>query len=173
MPDKASQKEQNDRLMVFTYDGDIYEDDSVRQELGILLSDKHEWALPLTEPAGVYSLLDVGKQPMKTRSVFLFRQDPPSIKDDTDTFGDHIYANALPWVYSQGERGKWGKQKHILARAFDQFKYLAFLVLTVAVCGVGWMSLNNSKELELARIAAEVERAAQVATTTQETAHVP
>ena len=41
----------NDDLFVMTHDGDIYHDDKVRQEMGLLISDRNRWALPITPAA--------------------------------------------------------------------------------------------------------------------------
>ena len=138
-----TQRKPNDDLLIMTHDGDIYLDQNVRQEMGYLLSDVNQWALPLPRPSGYYTFSRPHQQPTKEKSVFIYRSDPPSPGSYEDSA--MLMNRGLDAVHSLAERGKWKKYESFIQRA-NNWKYLICLVVTVVFCWFAHQAWEEAKE---------------------------
>lgn len=140
----------NDDLFVMTHDGDIYHDDKVRQEMGLLISDRNRWALPITPAAPLY-LFERDEAPVKDRSVFIYRDDPPAPGDSA-----MVMNRVLPAVVSMSETGTWKPYKTVIKRA-SEWKYVCAVLSTIAMLFFAWTTMNANAELRAEEI--EIDRA--------------
>ena len=156
MPQKPErQRQANDDLLIMTHDGDMYLDDHVRQEMGLLLSDRNQWAMPIAKPAGFYEFHHPFQQPGKVKSAFVYRSDPPSPGSLDDT--GMIMNRVLRAVHSLADRGQWKKYQPFTQQV-NQWKFiicalttLFFFFMVHNVWQANQEALLHAREVEEAR----------------------
>ena len=140
----ADKGREADDLIVMSHDGDITIDGHVRQEMGLLVSDRHEWAMPLVQAAPIYSFRQLGAPPMKERAAFIYRRDPPP----PGTVA-RIINSVLPEVTQMASRGAWRKRLPISQR----LSQLRYIVAGIAVLGT--IVIMYSKQAQDSALEAE------------------
>ena len=123
-----SERKANDQLLIMTHDGDLIRDPKVRQEMGLLFSDRNRWALPTIPAAPEYEFLRDGQQPVKKSAKFVYRHDPPMPTDNA-----MVMNRVLRAVMNMSEKGiletvqayvATGKPVEIYLRGHLRFAFL-------------------------------------------------
>ena len=125
-----------------THDGDIIIDPHVRQEMGLLISDPNNWALPTIRAAPMYKFARPD-QLVKDRAMFVYRHDTPA-----PTHSGMVVNRVLKAVSGMAERGAWKPYKSV-AQKIGQSKYLIAAIAVAAAAFMLYQSNQSSAEKEL------------------------
>lgn len=68
---------ENDKLIIYTGDGDEIVDTKVKQQFNLLLSEEYGWYLPRVQPIPVYEWRDPDQRPIATHRVFAIARETP------------------------------------------------------------------------------------------------
>ena len=132
--------ERNDDLVVMTHDGDIRLDPRVRQEVGMLVSDKGRYATELVHASPKYEFVSPYETPIKTGGVFILRHDTPPPEQISQVMNE-----VAPTVYKMAFQGQWKTSETII----DKAAHWKYLVLTLSVCvmfGFMYLTYGDTQE---------------------------
>ena len=131
--------EQNDDLVVMTHDGDIRVDPHVRQEVGMLVSDKGRYATELVHASPLYEFVDPYECPVKKGSVFILRHDTPPPEHSS-----RVINLVAPTVYKMAFQGQWKKSEALIDRV-SHWKYGIAALSVIAFLGFAYLNFQDSR----------------------------
>ena len=130
----------NDDLVVMTHDGDIRLDPHVRQEVGMLLSDKGRYATELVHASPTYEFVDPYEAPVKKGSVFILRHDTPPPEHSSK-----VMNLVAPTVYKMAFQGQWKVSETLVDKAM-QWKYAIAALSAVVFFGVAMLQYYDGRD---------------------------
>ena len=114
----------DDLLILIRADGNILKDTGVRQELGLLHSDKYGMAMSRVEQVPVLHWPRVNDVPVKKGAAFVYADDPP-MPQDVSRIMNHI----LPEAYRAALSGNSYRQRKAKRRGNYMKMAAAFVVV--------------------------------------------
>ena len=134
----------NDTLIAITHDNDIYEDTRVEQELGALISTRHNWLLPLARPGRRFRTHRWGEKAVQDGGAFVVISNPLP-PTEWDYFGRRIMREAFRAAYN----GTW-KPKKTVGDRMKEMQHWLLLFVILGVVGMGFLTFFRSGEEESA-----------------------
>ena len=141
--------ERNDDLVVMTHDGDTRLDPRMRQEVGMLVSDKGRYATELVHASPEYEFNSPFETPIKTGASFILRHDTPPPDQSS-----RVMNLVAPTVYKMAFQGQWKPSETVVDRV-AHWKYAVLTIATLAFLGFAYLTYIDGQE------AAEERQAAQ------------
>ena len=106
MPGKKG-PDNDDMLVVLRADGNVIIDHNVRQEHGLLISDKWGWTMPRVDQVSVVEWIRPEASPVADKAAFVVSQEPPP-----PTMDSRLINETCPAVYTEAKEGQSWRQKY-------------------------------------------------------------
>ena len=110
---KRKGPDNDDLLIVIREDGNIIEDDTVRQEHGLLKSPKNGYEIQRVRQVPLVEWLNPLGPPVGDKAAFIINSEPPPPDHDSKTINE-----TLPSVYNESKEGQSWRQRRRANQAF-------------------------------------------------------